>query len=208
MKIKAAVFSKKRESNNTEVLNKYYYLCFLVIFSGLICGVLLYAFNKNQISGNLFSLFTSFFTDFSNKSSLEIISGLLLSAIFYWSIMFASGCCLVGMPGTYFFTFVKSMAMSLLLSFIYNEYSLSGIEYTFLVLAPGKITSIFGMLIMCYSCLKMNMALKEAVYNKAGECKSEFRKYIIRSAVSLLIFIIAEFINFITIRSFSSLFSF
>lgn len=208
MKINAVILPKKSDKDNSYENDKSIYISFIFILCGLICGALIYLFTGANLKGSIWNLFTGFFTDFSNKSNPEIISGLILSGLPYYFAMIVFGSSIFGYPFVLLLSFIKSMAPSLLFSYLYSSYGLQGAEYVFLVMAPGKIIMLLGVLMLTQSCLTMSASLQKLTNEGSKDCKHELRKFVLRSVIIYVVLLASDLVSFITITGFSSLFSF
>lgn len=208
MKISAVLVKHHKRHGKKKDFPTPLILSILSIVSGFLCGTLFYCFMKESLYDSIFELFISFFTDFTNKSSSEIISGLILSELPYIFIMFVFSFCVIGFPFTLFVTFVKSLAPTLLFSHLYCEYALKGAEYVFLVLLIGEAVNLFGTLLMTQGCFHMSSVLYENLWKERGECREEIKSFSLKFALSAGTIILSNVITFVTVTSFNSLFSF
>ncbi len=183
-------------------------LSFLSVFLGLLLGALIYVILSEKLKGSIWNLFKSFFSDFSNKTNPEIISGLVLSEIPYLVVMFILGLSAIGYPIVLVISTIKCMAPTLLFSYLYSAFGLKGAEYVFLVLALGKIIMLLGVIMVTHSSFSMSYAIKDILNENRKEYKTELKKYLLRSGVITLIFLMSCLLTFSTVKGFSSLFSF
>lgn len=179
----------------------------LIIASGIVVGTLIYQLSSKQISSELFDSFVRFSTDFSNKNKPEIFSGLVLQNLSYYLLMIVFSVSALGTPAILFFSFVKSMGLGMLTTHIYDAYALKGIEYSLLVLFPGKIFLIFAMILLTQNCYVMSVDISRSLRNKS-EGGVEFRKFALRALLILIVITMSGIIDFVTVISFSSLFDF
>lgn len=208
MKINAVILRNRNSENIFGSGNIRIYISFFVIAAGLVSGSLIYLFTSETLGGSIWNIFVGFFTDFSSKSNPEIISGLILSELPYFIVMFVLGFSVIGYPLVLILSFIKSMGPTFLFAYLYSSFGLKGAEYVFLVHSIGKIVMLLGVMMMTQSCFTMSMTLKNQLTDNNKDCKNELKKYIIRSLVIFGIFLLSSLINFLTITSFSSLFSF
>ena len=208
MKVSAVIVNPHKKVQKSKDLPLSLLLSISSVLLGLISGTLLYCFFKESLYSDVFSLFTNFFSDFTQNSSLEILSGLMVSELPYIFMMLIFSFSAIGFPFTILFTFIKSLAPTLLFSHLYFEYGLKGAEYVFLVLLPGEIVCTFGVLLMTQSCFNLSKFLSKNVKTTRGESSEETRNFTLKFAVSTVIILISNVITLLTVACFSSLFAF
>ena len=162
---------------------------------------------KSFIDEDIMGYFISFLYGFSSKSKGEFLSGLIISVLPYIILMLIFGLDLIGAPLSLIFTFFKSLAPTLLFSFLYKEYGLKGAEYVFLVLAAGEIVSLFGALLICTTSYRMSQCIKESLIKK-DEFPQKTRNFFLTFSVGTSIIIFSRLITFATITSLNELFVF
>lgn len=207
MKVSAVIMPRKKYKRQNRGISSSVYFSVFAVLAGLICGTLVFRFMRESVFQSVFRLFISFFSDFSNKSYGEIISGLILSELPYIFVIFILAFSVIGSPFIFLLSFAKSLAPTLLFSYLYCEYGLKGTEYVFLVLAPGEIISLFGMLLLTQSCLTLSSFLKRNQTEK-GEYRQEIKAFSLKLAVGTGVILLSRLITFLTVIRFSSLFTF
>ena len=204
MKVSAVINKPSFTVDNTK---KSAVISSIVLVSGIISGTLIYIITKGEVSKELWELFVSFSMDFSNKSKSEIFSGLALQNLAYYFLMLIFGVCAFGTPAVFFLSFVKSMGLGMLTTYIYDTFALKGIEYCLLIFFPGKILLLFAMVLLTQNCYVMSFDINRSLRNK-NDRVVEFRKFGLRALLILLIIMPSSLVDFFTIISFSSLFDF
>lgn len=207
MRVSAVINAKKLSLRNFHLALPPVVTAFIPIALGLIFGSIIFNFSGSDILSSFKKYFLSFATDFSNKSTPEIFSGMLLTYLPYFIMMFILGACVMGNAPTLILSFIKSAGIGMTGAYIYSVYALKGVEYCLLIFYPGKILSIFGMLMLTHSSFSMSTNINKLI-KSGGEVKIDMNKYIVRSCFIGLIFILGSLVDFITIKCFSSLFSF
>lgn len=180
---------------------------FSVILGGIVSGALVYLTGKEYIIGEICDYFLNFTTDFSYRSKIEVLSGLLLTHIPYVIICVTLGVCIIGTYLIYFFSFIKAAGISIILAHIYCTYKLKGVEYALLVFLPGKFMMIFAMLSLMYISVNCSIKLNKKIKGDNTE-KLYFSGYYGRSAVTFMLFVVSSLIDFICVSCFSPLFDF
>lgn len=161
----------------------------------------------SSVTGEAADLFVSFFTDFSDKSRLEIFSGLALEGIIYFLALFIAGSNIFGKELTLLLTALKASGITAIISVLYSNYGLKGLEYTLLVFLPGKTVLFFTMLFMTKFCYEFSADLRR---EKAclKETKAVTGVFAVKSIIALLIMLLSWLTDFLCITVFSGLFSF
>lgn len=208
MKVSAVIVNPQKKKHLNNITNMPLILSILAILLGFILGTMLYCMFRETLYSDVFSIFISFFTDFTKKSSFEILSGLIISELPYIFLMLLLSFSVIGYPFTLLLTFIKTLAPTLLYSHLYSEYGLKGAEYVFLVLLLGEIVCTFGVLLMTQSCFNLSKFLSENVKTTRGESAEEIRSFTLKFAVSTLIILTSNAITLLTVSCFSSLFIF
>lgn len=208
MKVSAVIVNHRKAKKNNISLNLSLILSILPILCGFISGALLYAFMKENLYRGVFDVFISFFTDFSNKSSLEILSGLIISELPYIFIMLIFSFSAIGYPFVLMLTYIKSIAPTLLFAHLYSEYALKGAEYVFLILLPGEIINLFGIILLTQGCFAFSRHIDGVLKNLKGEYIQELKGFLLKFSVSVAIILFGNLITLFTISLFSGLFSF
>lgn len=203
MKINAVVFSVK----SLLIRDKGLLSAFITIFAGIIIGVLTYAFALNGNKNELFDMFISFNTEYISKSNIEIFSGIALNVFAYYFVLFLSGTSFLGRYISLTATFTKVMGISALISYLYVQYGLKGLEYVLLVFFPGKCILISAAVIMTKSCYDMCGIVKSGTAEK-GSTTSIKKIYYFKSLVFGLMFLLSAVIDFVLLKIFSGLFDF
>ena len=204
MKINAVISKPSVKLNSAD---KTAIISAIVIAAGIIIGAIVYSIAKSDVTDTLCEYFLKFTTDFSNKNKPEIISGLTLTHLPYLFMMFIFGTSLIGTPAVFTLTAMKSIGLGLLTTFIYDTYSLEGIEYCLLVLFPGKFILIFAIILLTQNCCINSLGIKYTVKGIEGRVV-QFDKYILRSVFIVILFVLASIVDFLMINFFSSLFEF
>lgn len=177
------------------------------IVAGLLMGCIFSYLFENQTGEKILSAFIDFATNHSNKSSAEIFSGIVLSLIPYFILMYFLGMSPRGKAAIFILTFLKSLGLSVVVTNIYFTYELKGIEYCLLVFFPGKIFLLFSMLLLTENCYATSKLIQQTIKNK-NETKVDLLKYDFRNVFIAVIMLLSCVIEFVLIKAFSTLFVF
>ena len=204
MKINAVI---SKPSVKMDSANKSAIVSALAVSIGIVVGSIVYAISKGELTDTLLEYFISFSMDFTDKNKPEILSGIVLSNIPYFIAMVILGTSAVGTPVVLPLTFVKSMGLGLLTTYIYDAFALKGIEYCLLVLFPGKSVLIFAMILATQnSIITSNIIRKKLKYKDNGVVS--LNKFALRATFILIMIMLSGVIDFLTLLSFNSLFNF
>ena len=207
MKVSAIITNPNKDLMKTINENKSAVHSALIIISGIVCGVLLYVFNAENLTSDLFEYFISFSMDFSHKSKPEIFSGLILPDLIYLIAMTTLGTCAFGTTCVICLSLINSMGLGMLIAYIYDSFALKGIEYCLIVLLPGKFLLILALILLTQNCAITSKLIKQSAKNKSDRVV-DFRKYIIRIFIITTIMFLSALVDFLTVTAFSSLFEF
>ena len=207
MKISAVIRNPSKDIFNAINENKSAVQSTLIIISGIVIGAILYIFNLENLSGDMFEYFISFSMDFTHKSKPEIFSGLLIPDLIYVIVMVILGTCVFGTHSVAYISLINSMGLGMLITYIYDNFALKGIEYCLIVLLPGKFLLVLAMILLTQNSVITSRLIKDSAYGR-GDRVVDLRKYIIRILVITVIIILSTLVDFLTVISFSSLFDF
>lgn len=202
MKVNAALIKNKNIKN--AATDKSIVTAFLSVASGLVSGGVLFALNKEVCVNEIHGLFTVFMKRFENDNTIFILITMLLSGLIYYAVIIISGTSIAGKNIILFYTILNFSSLSMIASYLYSEYNLKGLEYCLLVFYPGKMIYLFSSLLAVKNAIEYCNALKcrpvEAINSK--------KRYICTNGIIFLLFASGITIDFIMIKTFSSLFTF
>ena len=204
MKINAVI---SKPSLNVDYANKTAIISAGIIVLGIISGTIIFILSDKTIGNELFDYFISYTTDFSNKNKPEVFSGLILSNIPYFIVTVILGVSIVGVYFVPLITFIKSVGIGMLITYIYQAFSLKGIEYCLLILFPGKFILIFAMILLTQNSLITSNNIRLSV-NASKDRAVDINKYMLRTVFIVFIIMLSATVDFVTVISFSSLFVF
>ena len=94
-----------------------------------------------------------------------------------------------------------------MITFLYSQYTLKGLEYCLLVFMSDKIILIFAMLFLTKSCYDFSKKLRKG-FAQAEENKTAVRLFSLKAVISLFILMLSWTADFLCILVFSGLFDF
>lgn len=181
-------------------------LSFISVLIGIIIGSVLYNLPDFFIKDEAFSLFVDFNTDITDKTNVEVFSGIAISCLLYFFIMFTFGGNIFGKELTLLTTALKASGLGVLVSFLYDRYGAEGFEYTLLVLIPGKSILFFSMLFLSECCFEASTKLRCGINN--NDVKRLIKMFGVKSFISLGVMLISWVIDYFCITGLSALVSF
>lgn len=207
MKVSAVINANKLKNKKIDYKQPGMIVVFVCLTLGIVCGCIVYTVADNNLFSPLGKYFLSFATDFSNKNKPEIFSGLIISDLPYFIAMLVFGLSALGYIPVLLISFFKCAGIGAVATYLYTTYSLEGIEYCILILFPSYAVMVLAIMMLTHSCYVTGMKINKLIRNK-DESDIELQKYFLRSGLIYCIFVVASVIRFVTIISFSSLFSF
>lgn len=204
MKVSAVINKQKFKFSNT---NKSAVISALVIFIGIVSGIVLYKATQTYFEDELSVRFTQYLNEFANKNNPELFSGLLLKDVLYFVLMVIFSLCIYGSGAVFIISCLKSMGLGLLTMYIYDAFALKGVEYCLMVFFPGKFIMIFAMILLTQNCYLNSNSIVKTVKN-SGDGVVDLKKFCLRTLVIFLLIIISDIVDYLTVICFSSLFQF
>lgn len=185
--------------------NKNLIISFVTILSGFLSGVVIFILMNEKILSRTIKVFLEYHTVHFNKTSLEIFCGILLYNTIYFVIMFIVGGSLFGRFLAPAVTLTKSLGITIVISYLYCEYALKGLEYTLLVFFPGKSLLIASFLFMTKICIDMS---NELIKYEKNDFRDHISRYYAKSALIFFMILLSGLFDLICIKLFSPLFDF
>lgn len=207
MKINAVITAKRLKTPENNYYNISALISAIPIGVGIISGCIVYLLFGEIIKGELWNFFIRFTIEFTGKTKVEILTGLLLSNVPYLVLMYLFGTNLRGTYLAFALSFFKSFGLGLISTYIYCAYSLKGIEYCLLIFFPGKVIQIFSMLLLTENCHNMSLNLSNVVKEK-NDSHIDLMRYELRNIFISALFTLSCIVDFIMIICFSTLFEF
>ncbi len=206
MKI-SAVISKDIIKRSDAMKDRLNVKVFSVIAFALLSGTLLYILSENYLVEEMRESFIGFYSDFSSKSKTEVFTGILLAHLPYVAIMIILGSSSIGYLLIPLISYTKIAGISFLNSYLYSAFGLKGIEYSLLILFPGKFLMLFSVVFLMQCCIDNSVSVKNII---KGESRAENNGtfYAVRIAVAVIFLVFSSLVDCILAVSFSSLFSF
>ena len=148
------------------------YLTTLFLSFAVVTGVVVYSVNKNELNSTFSGMLADFCNDFTCSGKIDIFFFLLKNMLPYIVTVLLLSTSAIGDILIYLLTFIKISGMSTYTAFLYTQYGIAGIKYTFSVFLPGKCIFIIAALILTDLCTKISRDYRQK--NKLSE--PEFKK--------------------------------
>jgi len=179
---------------------------FASVLAGIAFGSCVYNLPDISCKNELLSLFIDFSTEITDKTYIEIFSGIVISGVLYFISMFILGGNVFGKELSLLATAVKALGIGALISFLYYQHGVEGFEYALLIFLPGKFVLIFAMLFFTECCFNVSEKLRSGFNNE--DTKLLIKMYTFKSIVAFGIMFISWLIDFLCLIGFSKLISF
>ncbi len=204
--MKTLIATRKIDIKNSFLFK---YKSILILFFIMISAVFFGLIMQNSESGNgifyrIIDVFGDYIISVKNYNKPEIFSGLLLSSFVCYAVIALFSTSIIGAPLIYAVIFFKIAGLSTVLFAIYSEFGLSGIEYSLLVLLPGKYFMILSLLILADSSSQLCNVIVKDIQSKPEKIKN----YIMILVFSAVILLISVIIDYFTLTTFAGLFDF
>ena len=202
--MKTLITIRNRDIKNSYAFkNKNIFLIFIIMMSAVFFVYLTY---KSKLFEGIFSgnieLLNVYLNFIKNNSKPEVFTGLLLSAFVCYLSVALFSTSIIGAPLIYITVFFKVTGLGTLLFSLYSEYGLSGIEYSVLVLLPGKYLMLLSLLLLSDSSSRLCTSIAGDIKGKSEEIK----KYIIILVFTALLMLISVIIDYFAVTVFAGLF--
>lgn len=208
MKINAVLTAKnnktdKKMSNIADFLS-----ASITIILGILSGCTISVFGTDALSIDFTDKFISFYSTFNTKSVTDIFLASFTENVIFLLMVAITGTCVFGYIPIIVITFFKMLGLGCFTGYIFNIYSLKGLEFYLLTQFPGKVFLIFSVIFITKNALTSSKKIKENLLQneRANEYEKElfFRQII----VSTFVLILSSLTDSVLIKSFSPLFNF
>lgn len=170
----------------------------------VISAVVLYIFFYRDINESLAEVFLNNFNNIKEGSKPVDFSDLLLPYLVVYAIVILSATSIFGDQIIIAISCLRISGISILLCFIYYNFGLTGLEFAFLILLPGKLLYVLSLLV----CIKSGKICTNRIRNKLRDNHSFNKEIIAGLVLSFVMMIASVVVDFCMFRLFSGLFSF
>lgn len=197
MKISAVFLKKPKRKKlriNASETDKSLLIIFLTILLSIICGAMAYIFNRDAFGGELWNAFVSYLTNRGGKTFAELFSGLYIINLFTLILLSIFGTSSFGLIPTLTTVIARTLGIGTIGAYLFMCYSFTGLKYYYMVILPGKVLMLFGLLLAAQNSIQTSRRINQALDGKTGE-NVDKRMYTIRSLVCAIIFAVSALID-------------
>ncbi len=206
MKINAVISSElRRKKKSLDNYQKYPIKAFLLLIAAVISGVAVYIIFNDSLRESINSVFINHNEYLKKNNGKDILISLILSSAIYIVILLVFSTNVLGMPYIYTLSFLKIQAIAVIISHLYLNYGINGIEYSIIVFLPGKALLIVTTLIL--------IDFSDNVIGRIRERDNSINSFDIKKISVLLIIVLllaalSVMLDYLSLRFLSDLFSF
>lgn len=182
-------------------------LIFIVIVASLTLGTVLYMVCNEYFSNEVSSVFSDYLSYITEATMFEAFSSIIIGNMVYFALTVIFGSSSLGIFFVLLLTFFKVAGLSIINAYLYSDFGLKGIEYSFLVFFPGKFILLLAVLMLTSFCVKNSLSVKRVLKGEHHAEKSG-NVYFLRISVIGLLLILSAIVECFLIRVFSDLFIF
>lgn len=204
MKINAVIFKKDKFKDLKYSSEKRKKLIFLTSYLSVfvLIGILMFLLHKDKTHTIFNECFREYIQFIKEKSKPEVFAGLLTGNLFYFILVLFFTFNLLGKPFIYIISGLKISGLSAIVAYLYYSYQIKGIEYTLLVLLPGKLLLIFAIILM----INLTSSHIDEFIKRNCENKTDIGINLIKLLFIFLIIMISTAVDTLTAVTFSELF--
>ncbi len=208
---------KKRTNFNNKYLSHYLNiivenrrnLIMVALFTvGMLLGATIIKDGSSPFTAKLIELFDRYRELRSQQSVFSNFCGSMLTSIVFMSVTFILGLCAIGTPFIGCIPLIRGLGLGMISGHLYSAYALSGLGYSLLILYPGSLISIIGLLMCCNESLLMSQDMFLSMLNRPIKNQSAIKMYCARYIVILIISAIGAVTDSVCLLAFMRFFEF
>lgn len=183
--------------------------CFAFIL-GLLIGSLVVKNSDSTINNLVSETFDTYISNRTGQTFFKTFFYSFTSLLPYLLVAYFLGVSIIGVFFVPFVALVRGLGIGLLSGFLYSTYSLRGIAFTVLLIAPYCLVSTFGLILACRESFGFSLMLLKAASAKGGAINihNDYRLYCIRYLFIIIIFIVSAFLDSVMSLAFMRFFNF
>ena len=174
------------------------------MLASVISGSLFYYQSNMILKEKIAEIFTCFNEQFITRNKAEIFFSMLTLALFYIILMLLSSTSIIGSLFVYSINFIKISALSIVVTHIYFVYGLRGLEYSLLVILPGKLFLLLSYLIITDACIEITKNIRSVSLKH----KSDVKNISVRVVTGVILSTLHVITDYTVLTLFSGLFEF
>lgn len=204
MKINAIIINKDRNNKVKSVPEYRGKLILLTIYLSafVILGVAVAITNKDELYQSLNISLSEYFSFIKAESRAEIFIGLLSHNLLFVFIILFFSFNVFGNVFVYILSGLKIAGMSTVVTYLYSEYQLKGIEYSLFVFMPGKLIFILSIIML----ILQSTSLINTIVLKKNDRRISLKGKITELVFIFILITLSTAIDSLTASMFSELF--
>lgn len=204
MKINAIIINKDRNNKVKSVPEYRGKLILLTIYLSafVILGVAVAISNKDELYQSLNISLSEYFSFIKAESRADIFIGLLSHNLLFVFIILFFSFNVFGNVFVYILSGLKIAGMSTVVTYLYSEYQLKGIEYSLFVFMPGKLIFILSIIML----ILQSTSLINTIVLKKNDRRISLKGKITELVFIFILITLSTAIDTLTASMFSELF--
>ena len=183
----------------------FYALLFCFVLGMMYGSVLLKSDDSGVLSG-LETIQETFIADKSSQSVLQTFLDSALSGSLFLGITFFCGFHALGQPFTFFLLFLRGLGIGSSIGYIYLQYGIQGIGYSFLTILPGAVVSTLALILSGRESVRLSNLLLSCFQKGNSKNKITWKIYLLKHLILLGFILFSAFLDSMTALLFAGLF--
>lgn len=200
--------SFKRQAGNYTNKNIILISMFILFVVGMIYGTLLSKSGSTELIDDLGIITKGYIDNRANQTLLKIFSGSFCSSMIFLIIPYLLGFSAIGQIGTALVPIFKGLGLGATMGCLYQNYGLSGIGYSALIIVPQTVIALFAIMTACRESVKLSNLIFLTFFPSKGKsvCLNTIKLYHIKFFILLLFILFSAVIDTFTGLFFSGVF--
>ncbi|MEG1834837.1 MAG: stage II sporulation protein M [Oscillospiraceae bacterium] len=199
----------KSPKNTMLIKNQKLIILTLIVIAGFLIGSFSLKYPNEQFLSKSFGIVENLYNQQINQTILANFIEYFFSEALFLLIVFLFGLCIIGEPFLWIIPFIRSLESGLIMSIIYQNFSLKGIVYCISIIIPSAIVALSTLIIATKESILMTKDIN-AIIKKKNPISSPniIRLYLERYGILTLGTLLSALIYAITVQIFSGKFNF
>ncbi len=211
------LIKKRTNLNNNKYISHYINiivenrrnLIMLSLFAaGMLIGASIIKDNSSAMTVKIIEVFDRYRALRIEQSMFSNFCGSMFTSMLFMVVTFIFGLCAIGTPLVGIVPVIRGLGLGLISGHLYSTCALSGLGYSLLVIYPGSLISVLGLIMCCNESLLMSEDMFLMLLNKPTKNHSAFKMYCARYLIILIISAIAAAVDSICVLAFARFFVF
>ncbi len=202
MKINAAIAKKPRiraQSDRFDMFDRTLLAIFGAMFISVISGAIVYKIKSSAFSTAVFDTFAAFSTDITGKSFFEAFSGFFTADLSMLIIITFLGVSAFGYVPILATAAFRVFGVGALGAYLFDKFGFAGLKYFLIVIIPGRLFMFFALLLSVQNCFQTCCKTRKILNGTSTE-SIDFKFYLLRNAVTAIIFVAAALTDTLLLR--------